>query len=49
MRLLQSLGVLAIAFSSIATAATSWTFDDATLQIATKGAEPVKQKYDLHE
>ncbi|KAK4634639.1 hypothetical protein CLAFUW4_02043 [Fulvia fulva] len=44
MRLLQSLGVIAIALSSVATAASLWTFDDATLQIATKGAEPVKQK-----
>ncbi|EME48714.1 hypothetical protein DOTSEDRAFT_67675 [Dothistroma septosporum NZE10] len=44
MKLLHSLGVLAVALSSVASAAASWTFDDATLQIATKGAEPLKQK-----
>lgn len=47
MRLLHSLGVLAVAFTSVANAAAAWTFDEATLQVATKGAEPVKQKYVL--
>lgn len=45
MRFLNTIGVAACALSSIASAASSWTFDDATLSVAAKGSEAVKHKY----
>lgn len=45
MRLLHTISAAALAFSSAAYAASAWTFDDATLQVNSKGAEPAKQKY----
>ncbi|KAF2161697.1 hypothetical protein M409DRAFT_27756 [Zasmidium cellare ATCC 36951] len=44
MKLLQSISVAALALSSAVHAASSWTFDEATLQVTGKGAEAAKQK-----
>ncbi|KAF2212462.1 hypothetical protein CERZMDRAFT_68084 [Cercospora zeae-maydis SCOH1-5] len=44
MRFLNTIGVFACALTSVASAASSWTFDDATLSVAAKGAEAVKHK-----
>ncbi|GIZ39445.1 hypothetical protein CKM354_000282700 [Cercospora kikuchii] len=44
MRFLNAIGVAACALSSIVSAASSWTFEDATLSVAAKGSEAVKHK-----
>ncbi|CAK4028062.1 Dolichyl-diphosphooligosaccharide--glycosyltransferase subunit 2 [Lecanosticta acicola] len=44
MKLLHTVGLAALTFSSAVCAASSWTFDEATVQVSGKGAEPVKQK-----
>jgi hypothetical protein len=46
MRLLQAIGTAAVLFTSAVTAASSWTYSDATLSVAGKGSEASKQKYD---
>lgn len=45
MRLVQSLGLVAVSLSSAVSAASQWTFDDATLSVATKGSEAQKLQY----
>ncbi|EMF16813.1 uncharacterized protein SEPMUDRAFT_56551 [Sphaerulina musiva SO2202] len=45
MKLLHTLGCIVCAFSTAASAAGSWSFNEATLSVSSKGSEAVKQKF----
>lgn len=44
MRLSSTAGIIALAFTSLASAASQWTYTDGTLSVNEKGSEAVKQK-----